>query len=237
MLLVGLSLTCPVTSSASIIIYDENNDGTFSTDNLLPTYLGVMPLGVSSVRGAIESAQFQGNVDVFFFDIAPGTKLTEMRIPVYQSADDIAILGMNNDNFFPFNPSTFTNTLTLLDLQQIIGVAQFGTGWDNTVNSGARDLLQSGTDIQRPPLLPPGEVLNTANAIGGRVSGFKAFETYGMFDRFEELGPGTYTVYMQQTGDNTEYQLDFTVVEIVPEPSSLALVGLFAAAAFARRRR
>ncbi len=225
-LLVVLSLTCSTKSNAAII-YDENADGTLSTNNLLPTSLGTLSLGVSSVLGAIESALGQGNVDVFSFQVATGTKLTEIRIPTYQSSDMIAVLGLNNDNFFPFSPATFNNTLTLIQLQQIIGVAQFGTGWLNTVNSGALDLLAS---------VNPN--LTNANLIGSRTSGFKAFESYGPNDKFDELGGGaTYTVYMQQTGDNTEYQIDFTVVSVVPEPSSLALAGMFAAAAIVRRRR
>jgi hypothetical protein len=220
--LIGLSFSSFSSSNADVI-YDENIDGTLSTDNLLPTPLGTLAIGVSSVKGAIESALFQGNVDVFSFQIAPGTTLTEIRIPIYQSSDAIAVLGINNANFFPFDPSTFDNTLTLTELQQIIGVAQFGDGWDNTVNSTARDLLAS-VDSN----------LTNANLIGSRTSGFKAFENYGPNDKFDQLGPGTYTVYMQQTGANTEYQIDFTVV---PEPSSFALVGLFAAAAFVRKRR
>jgi hypothetical protein len=227
---------CSPSSSRSGIVWDENVDTSLSQNNLLPTPLGTLGLGVSSVRGTIESALNFGNVDVFSFQIAAGTKLTEIRIPEYTSSDDIAVLGINNDNFFPFSPQTFNNTLTLTDLQQIIGVAQFGDGWVNTVGPDARDLLQSGTDPGHPALLPPNQVLNTASAIGSRVSGFKAFENFGPFDRFEELGPGTYTVYMQQLGDNTEYQIDF-YVEAIPEPSSLALVGLFAAAISARRRR
>jgi flagellar hook assembly protein FlgD len=79
--------------------------------------------------------------------------------------------------------------------------------------------------------------LTNANLIGSRTSGFKSFETYGPNDKFDEVGPGTYTIYMQQTGDNTQYQLDLTVVSTIPEPSSFALVGLFAASALARRRR
>jgi PEP-CTERM motif len=169
---------------------------------------------------------FQRNIDVFSFQVGAGTKLTEIRISDYQSSDAIAVLGINNDNFFPFDPSTFNNTLTLVQLQQIIGVAQFGTGWANTVNSGARDLLAS---------VDPN--LTNANLIGSRTSGFKSFETYGPNDKFDEVGPGTYTIYMQQTGDNTQYQLDLTVVSTIPEPSSFALVGLFAASALARRRR
>ncbi len=225
LLLVSSSLVSSSSLNAAII-YNENIDGTLSTNNLLPTSLGTLSLGVSSVLGAIESALFQGNVDVFSFQVAAGTRLTEIRIPTYQSADAIAVLGINNANFFPFDPSTFNNTLTLTDLQQIIGVAQFGTGWTNTVNVGARDLLAS---------VDPN--LTNANLIGSRTSGFKPFDIYGASDKFDELGPGTYTVYMQQTGDNTEYQIDFSVVAAIPEPSSLALVGLFAAAALARRRR
>jgi hypothetical protein len=113
--LVGLSFASSSRSNAAII-YDENLDGTLSTDNLNPTSLGTLSIGVSSVAGAIESALFQRNIDVFSFQVGAGTKLTEIRISDYQSSDAIAVLGINNDNFFPFDPSTFNNTLTLVQL-------------------------------------------------------------------------------------------------------------------------
>lgn len=52
------------------------------------------------------------------------------------------------------------------------------------------------------------------------------------------LGPGVYTVYIQETTNSSNYQLTFNVVSAVPEPSSAALcVAVLAVTSFRRRRR
>ncbi len=96
----------------------------------------------------------------------------------------------------------------------------------------ARDLLQ-GTD----------PFLSNANLIGSRTSGFKVFEGHAANEKYDFLGPlpgatepTTYTIYLQQSGANTEYQLDL-VVEAIPEPGSLGLAASFATLLFLRRRR
>ncbi len=63
-------------TSQGAIIWDENADeGSLSTDNLSPSLVlpgmnGVLPVGTSTVLGAIELSQGLGNVDVFTFRIA-----------------------------------------------------------------------------------------------------------------------------------------------------------------------
>ena len=50
------------------------------------------------------------------------------------------------------------------------------------------------------------------------------------------LAPGDYTFYLQETGSFSDYGLTFNV-SAVPEPGSLSLLGLVAAASLSRRRR
>ncbi|MDZ4848000.1 MAG: PEP-CTERM sorting domain-containing protein [Pirellulaceae bacterium] len=211
------------------LIYDENNDGSLSTDNLNPTVLlsgGFLPIGISRLCGNVELSASRGNVDVFSFNVAPSTFLTEIRISDYISADQIAVMAISKNSIFPISREVFNDPFDPVLLNDVLGVAQFGTGWGWTTGTGARDLLQ-GTD--------PGFLTN-ANLIGGRANGFQPFETYGPNDKFNQLGPGTYTVYVQQQGDNTDYTMDFTVTA-VPEPSSLALLGLVAGFVVRRRSR
>jgi len=48
------------------------------------------------------------------------------------------------------------------------------------------------------------------------------------------LGPGVYTFWIQQTGDPTDYELDFVTI---PTPGGVALLGLAGVMAAGRRRR
>lgn len=51
------------------------------------------------------------------------------------------------------------------------------------------------------------------------------------------LGAGTYSVWHQETVVGAEYTFDFQVSEVVPEPTSAALLGLGGLGLLARRRR
>ncbi|MFK8114981.1 MAG: PEP-CTERM sorting domain-containing protein, partial [Rubripirellula sp.] len=52
------------------------------------------------------------------------------------------------------------------------------------------------------------------------------------------LGPGTYSVYLQETGDTSNYTLNFRVSAVaVPEPSSFAAIALASIAMVRSRTR
>ena len=88
------------------------------------------------------------------------------------------------------------------------------------------DTLLDSTNYLGTSFIFPGQIGNdilpdlAAAPLGG--DGFSA-----------PLGPGTYTIWYQETGAPTSYQFDLTVV---PEPGSAALLMLGAAGLLRRRR-
>lgn len=101
----------------------------------------------------------------------------------------------------------------------------------DTFNQNPNDAA-SGPDAQflgglvvRGDLLTGEEVLADADSLGNSGIGFGFGET---------LGPGDYTIFLQQIGNNpTNYTLDFAVA---PTPASASLLGL-CGLALSRRRR
>ena len=212
----------PLASKADVI-WSESADGTLSQDPLNPTNLGVLLTGKSSVVGAIEFTP-QGNydVDLFRFNIPIGFMVTSIRIPNYESSDMIAVVGINNDVFFPYNqdpqsPLYFPDQNPPVPL--IIGFAAFGLPPPDgqlpfTTGSEAHNLL----DFNDPQL-------SNYSKIGSRANAGKPFGSIPGNVKFNTLGPGDYTFLLQQSGQNTLYEIEITVTAI-PEPASFALVGL-----------
>ena len=212
----------PLASNADLI-WSESADGTLSQDPLNPTNLGVLLPGQNSVRGAIErTAQGNYDVDLFRFNIPIGSLVTSIKIPYYESSDMIAVVGINNDVFFPYNqdpmsPLYFPDQNPPVPL--IIGFAAFGLSPPDgqlpfTTGSDAHNLL----DFNDPQL-------SNYSKIGSRANAGKPFGAIPGNVKFNTLGPGDYTFLLQQSGDNTIYEIEITVAA-VPEPTSIAMVGL-----------
>ena len=221
-----ISVSAPLIAKADLL-FSENNasDGNFQQDHtLLPTQLGSLPLGVSTIFGVVSGLGSIGSdVDIFSLVVDEGTALTKIEVPSY-SGDPISFMAITSGPMMPFGPNEFRDSFT--GFSEIIGVAQFGTGWFRTSNALARDLLTSNDSL-----------LTGANRIGNRFVGTKPFATYGATDKFDELPAGVYTFYVQnQQPPSAEYTMAFTVVS-VPEPSSLTLVGLIAVTTACVRRR
>ncbi len=169
------------------VIYDETVDGELSGDNLNPTDLNVFGIGTSMISGTVVDARGANpNVDVFTFDVLSGTQLTAIVLDEFVSDDDVAFVGLNDSNTFPFDADQLSDNP---DQSQFIGGLLFGE------NVGVNLLDDIGS-----------------SGIGTGFTG--------------PLGPGEYTVYLQQLGPNTvDYRFDFQV-SAIPEPATGVLVGL-----------
>ena len=230
-------------SSVADVIWSEDATGQLSQDPLNPTNLlnpantpGMdlaLPLGISSILGTIErNAQGIYDIDVYRVIVAPGTQITSITVPEYVSADMIAVMGINNDVFFPYNqdplsPLYFSDQNPPVPL--IIGFAAFG------LQSGALPFTAGGDAHNLLDINDP--LLTDYSKIGSRANAGKPFDGHGPTDKFSTLGPGDYTFYLQQSGNNTGYRLDILVTAI-PEPTSFAMVGLaISGLAVLRRKR
>ena len=104
--------------------HDETVDGELSGDNLAPFDLGVFGVGLNNVAGTIVDARGANpNVDVFTFDIAAGTQLDGIFLNQFDSTDNVAFLGIDDSNTFPFNTAELDNSP---DQSQFIGGLLFG---------------------------------------------------------------------------------------------------------------
>jgi len=195
-----LALALCAAPAAGQVVYDEAVHGPLSTNNLNPTDLGVLRVGVHTVSGTVVDAIAAGDVDVFTFEIAAGTALTGLFATAYQGSDPVLFMAIAAGPSFPFNAGELFGG----DQDAYLGSLHFG----------ALEVAL-GTDLL--PGLGAGE--NT----GGAGSGF-----------VPPLGPGIYTMYIQQTGPTpVSYGLAFVVVPAAPT-GALAAAGLLCAA---RRRR
>ena len=190
---------CSADLQAQTVNFSEPVDGELSGNNLSPTDLLIFGVGNNTVGGTVDNATgATPNVDVFTFDIAAGTQLDTFSLNIFNSADNLAFVGIDDSNAFPFN-ATQLGAPGGPDQTQFIGGLLFGALGDIT-----------------------GPISN-----GGIGTGFSA-----------PLGPGEYSVYVQQIGGTTvEYEFGFSVSEAIPEPGSAIFLGLALAGFAAKRRR
>lgn len=89
-------------SANAAIVHDEAVDGDLSTDNTSPTSLN-FSIGPNTVIGNVDDAQGSGNVDVFTFNVPNGAQWTSMTLDTYVSSDNVAFLGIDDTDSFPYN--------------------------------------------------------------------------------------------------------------------------------------
>ena len=166
------------------VIHDEGSTGTsdpLSRNNLNPTNLGVLSAGSNIVRGHIEAALSVGDVDIFSFTVADGSQLDGLFVEEFGPS----ILGASDAAGF----------LAIDDS----GTFPVSTSQLNSGNPGTNQFIGGTTfGLNDLPAAGGGDILARAGLFAG--SGFTG-----------PLGPGTYTVYVQQTGPATEYSLNFNV--------------------------
>ncbi|MGB7328732.1 MAG: hypothetical protein WBD31_27890 [Rubripirellula sp.] len=207
-----LMATISFSSAATVtVLYDEStNPVALSTNNMAPTDLGVLASGLNRVTGNIETALSVGNVDVFKFAVPTGFQLDGVFV---------------NDYGYPVTPPAGENAafLAINDAATFPYDAfelDFNTNpfLDETAFLGGSTFGSS--DAPTLDILP-----RIGNVAGRRFTG--------------PLAAGTYTVYVQQTGPENFYSLDFqsTSLTAVPEPGHASIAVLAMAAIAIKRRR
>ncbi len=202
-----LALGSATSPAHAAVVYDEAINGAFSDDNLAPTPLGQFLPGVNQVTGRVT---------------------------------DIGIGGFNftNDVFtfeIPANSQLVSITMSSFSTSS-------GGGMYMMLSRGATfpfDSIEVNDKMPFPDLMRilggsvvggtdvGADVLDNLQAAGARGDGVP-FTT--------PLGPGNYSVYLQETSTFSNYSLGFNVTAI-PEPSTWAVLGIVGGGAVIHRRR
>ena len=215
----------PVSAETVMTAWDESFDGEISASSVGPSDLGTWDGGVQGtaryrVIGSVEEIgnpldipddNLLGTADLFTFEIAAGKQLDGIFLTDFTANVQDAYIFMAIDD-----ASTFAYTPYEINLRDRDYSAELVDGW----------LVGRDQDQQ---LDPGGNLLE--------LTGGSALR--GNAPALGPLGAGSYTVYLQETGAQNSYQLDFLVsnVSAVPEPSAVfALAGL-AIPVYLRRRR
>jgi len=120
---------CSADLEAQTINFSEPVDGELSGSNANPTDLLVFGVGNNTVGGTVVNAGGAlENVDVFTFDIAAGTQLDTISLNIFNSADNLAFVGIDDSNAFPFNSAQLLAPGGP-DQTQFIGGLLFGKWW------------------------------------------------------------------------------------------------------------
>ncbi|TWU51210.1 hypothetical protein [Rubripirellula reticaptiva] len=193
------------------VLYDEStNPVALSTNNMAPTDLGVLASGLNRVTGNLESALSVGNVDVFKFDVPTGFQL-----------DGVFVF----DYGYPNTPPVGEGAAFLaINDAAIFPYDAFDLDFNTNPFLDETQFLGGSTfgssDAPTLDILP-----RIGNVAGRKFTG--------------PLAAGTYTVYIQQTGPENFYSLDFqsTSLTAVPEPAHASLAILAMATIAVKRRR
>jgi hypothetical protein len=196
--LLGCSANRPA-DAAVVYSYTESVDGSFSSDSDSPTNLGIFLPGINQVTGqvtAIGDGGFNFTNDVFTFEIPSNAQLVTITMSSFSTAGGAGGMFMMLDDGPTF------------EFQSDEVNDQFSFGPDLSLILGGSVVGggEVGTDILD-------DLQNAFNFGNGSF-----FTT--------PLGPGSYSVYLQETGSFSNYSLAFNV-SAVPEPSSWAVLGVF----------
>jgi hypothetical protein len=186
------------------IIWDESVNGQLSTNPSSPTALTVFP-GANQVIGSSFgplnnplAPNLAADADIFSFTVPAGYRLTAINI--------ISVV----DTPSPSNPTT-------TDLAFV--AVQTGSRITSTTSPAAllgSTLFGSGSTVPHYP--GTGEDLLPAMAGPPTLVGGSGFTP--------PLGPGTYTFWVQEGNGSVAYNFSFQIDPVVPEPSTLLLLGL-----------
>ena len=208
-------------------------DGELSGEHLSPTDLGVFTAGpdvanafLHRVVGSVEEigdpfdfdpndpadSAMNGTADIFTFEIAEGAQLNGIYLTEFISSSNAIFMGLDDGPTYAFSALELNEGLA--DLTQTLGFTLAGTA----------DLPDGSTPGDRGTNLL--EKIRDAGANNG--SPFTV-----------PLGPGQYSMYLQETGPSSRYDLFFSVssATAIPEPSSAAAMLMLVAGYTAFRRK
>ena len=111
----GLLVAALSCSASADVVWDEDIDGSLSTDRFNTTNFGTLSVGSNNMI-----ADTQSGISKFFtFTIAEGNELSAMILDDWISQDDLGFLGMVQGDFFNVDP---TNP----DVTQLLGYVHHG---------------------------------------------------------------------------------------------------------------
>ena len=111
----GLLVAALSCSASADVVWDEDIDGSLSTDRFNTTDFGTLSVGSNNMI-----ADTQSGISKFFtFTIAEGNELSAMILDQWISEDDLGFLGMVQGDFFNVDP---TNP----DVTQLLGYVHHG---------------------------------------------------------------------------------------------------------------
>ena len=113
--LAGLIPCFMAASAMADIVWDEDVDGSLSTDRFNTTDFGTLSLGSNNMI-----ADTQSGISKFFtFTIAEGEELSAMILDEWISEDDLGFLGVMTGDFFAVDPAN-------PDVTQLLGYVHHG---------------------------------------------------------------------------------------------------------------
>ena len=113
--LAGLMVCLTGMSAMAEIVWDEDVDGSLSTDRFNTTDFGTLALGSNNMI-----ADTQNGISKFFtFTIAEGEELSAMILDQWISEDDLGFLGVVEGDFFDVDPAA-------PDVTQLLGYVHHG---------------------------------------------------------------------------------------------------------------
>lgn len=204
-------------SAAIVTTYVEMDDGELSGSHDTPDDLGIFLPGTNQVTGTVVSIgadqgnndeDLDGTADIFTFEIASGTQLDEIILNAFSTStgNGNLLLAIDDEATFHYSAFQINDDFVLPDLTQILAVAVVGNGDPVTGEPS-----QVGTDI-----------LDDLQSNGNSIGPFPLGRPFDV-----PLGAGNYTVYIQETGPQSDYDLFFEVSAAatgVPEPSSTVVL-------------
>ncbi len=195
--LLGVLLSISSASADPVLLFSEFDDGEgnvqdLSNNPLMPTSIGVLPIGEGEVLGAVNTTSTfpeDADADIFTFNVADNTTLDSVVVTISGSRH---FFGLDDGNTSDSGNGTQLLIATLI--------------------SGTTDNLLDLTNAQQ--------------TFGGQGAG-------------GQLGPGDYTIWVQENSPGFyDYSIILTTsAAAIPEPSSAIALLALASGLVLRRRR